>query len=163
MSEPKKRAMRHLDVSKLSDTMKALNPHLYEPPADFGKIVMRQPGEPLEVPTKKKPRRAKEPNQTEREYEAILKRQFPGAVIRWEALTLRLADRCTYSPDYIVFLPNGSIECHEVKGGFIFPKALVKPRMAAEAFPWRFVLAQKRKGGEWEISTLNGIWTRNNP
>lgn len=109
-----------------------------------------------------KPRRAKAPNQTEREYEAMLRRQFPDADIRWEAYVLRLADRATYSPDFSIQHPDGRLEFAEVKGSYVFPKALVKLRIAAEMFNHRFVLAQRLKGGEWKIEQLNGAWTRRN-
>lgn len=109
-----------------------------------------------------KPRRAKQPNQTEREYEAMLRRQFPDAEIRWEAYVLRLADRATYSPDFSIQHPDGTLEFAEVKGSYVFPKALVKLRIAAEMFNHRFVLAQRLKGGEWKIEQLNGAWTRRN-
>jgi len=107
------------------------------------------------VDAAKKPRRAKEPNRTEREYESILKAQFPVSQIRWEAYTLRLAARCAYTPDYAVIHADGRVDLHEVKGAFIFSKALVKPRLAAVQFPQhRFFLAQKKKSG-WEITELS--------
>lgn len=101
-----------------------------------------------------KPRRATEPNKTEREYERILRAQYPDAEIRWEAYTLRLADRCSYSPDFSVLHRDNTIDFHEVKGGYVFPKALVKLRVAAQEFPHRFFLAQKTKG-EWKITELS--------
>jgi hypothetical protein len=103
----------------------------------------------------KKPRRAQEPNRTEREYEAMLYSQYPYAKIKWEAYTLRLADRCRYTPDWAVVHPDGRVEFHEVKGAYVFPKSLVKPRLAAVQFPQHlFILAQKLKSG-WEISELS--------
>lgn len=99
----------------------------------------------------KKPRRATEMNRTEAEYGLMLKAQFPGAVIHWEAYVLRLANRCTYCPDFSVF-HEGKLSFWEVKGSFVFPKALVKPRIAAVMFPHhKFTLAQKTKQG-WKIT-----------
>lgn len=94
-------------------------------------------------------------NKTEAEYGEMLKRQYPSATLRYEAYTLKLADGCRYTPDWAVEFPDGRLEFHEVKGAFIFAKALVKPRTAAELFPQRFVLAQKRQGA-WEITPLKG-------
>lgn len=108
----------------------------------------------VEIPQEtKKPRRATEPNKTELEYERILRAQYPDAEIRWEAYTFRLASRTNYTPDFSVLHPDKSLDFHEVKGAFIFPKALVKPRMCAQEFPHRFFLAQKIKG-EWKITEL---------
>lgn len=94
-------------------------------------------------------------NRTEREYSMILSRKFPTANIRYEGYSLKLAEGCRYIPDFAVELQDGRLEFHEVKGAFIFSKALTKPKTAAELFPQRFVLAQKIKG-EWHITTLRG-------
>lgn len=102
----------------------------------------------------KKPRRAKMPNATEREYETMLYESLPGATIRWEAYTLRLADNCTYTPDFSVLSTSGELSFYEVKGPYIFPKALVKPRLAAAMFEHPIYLAQKKKTG-WEVSQFS--------
>lgn len=104
-------------------------------------------------PIKNKPRRATSMNKTETEYLERLKRIHEGSDIRWEAYTLRLANRCNYTPDFSVQHPGKAIDFHEVKGGYIFPKALVKLRMAAELFTHRFFLAQK-KGGKWTVTEM---------
>lgn len=100
-----------------------------------------------------KPRRAIEPNKTEREFERILRAQYPNAIIRWEAYTLKLASRTNYTPDFSVIHPDNSLDFYEVKGAYIFPKAITKPKIAAQEFPHRFFLAQKLKG-EWKITEL---------
>lgn len=109
--------------------------------------------QPVGIKEPVKPRRATEPNKTEREFEAILRAQFPDAIIRWEAYTLRLASKCSYSPDYSVLHPGPDrrLDFYEVKGAYIFPKALSKPRMCAQEFDHKFFLAQKSKG-EWRIT-----------
>lgn len=104
----------------------------------------------------RKPKRLpKGPNRTESEYGLILKAKFPQSNVRFEAYTLKLADGCRYSPDWSVEHPDRTLEFHEVKGPFIYSKALTKPRTAAELFPQRFTLAQKLKSG-WEITPLRG-------
>ena len=58
-------------------------------------------------------------NQTESAYEHHLrKRQLVGEIVwyRFEGLTLRLAERCSYTPDFVVMCADGQIELHEVKG-----------------------------------------------
>lgn len=66
----------------------------------------------------------------------------------WEPLRLKLAPDCTYEPDFMVLMKDGSIEFHEVKGGFITDDGMVKVRVAAQRFPWfRFVLCQYDRRG----------------
>lgn len=134
-----------LDTSTWSKEMRRLN-------AKMEGLAPNSPdiGKPITAP---KPRKI---NKTESEYGRMLAAQYPQANIRYEGYTLKLADRCRYSPDFAVEFPSGKIEFHEVKGAFIFSKALTKPKAAAEIFPQRFVLAQKLKGGEWRITALRG-------
>lgn len=100
-----------------------------------------------------KPRRSQSMNKTEREYYNKLLVLYDASEIKWEGYVLRLANRATYCPDFAVSFPDGRIEFHEVKGAYIFPKALVKLRIAAELFPHRFFLAQKKKTG-WEVQEI---------
>lgn len=105
---------------------------------------------PIDAPADK-PRRAIEPNKTEREFERILRAKYPVGVIKWEAYTFRMGSRLSYTPDYSVWTPDtGELIFWEVKGGFIYPKALVKCRAFVQEFPHRLFLAQKIKG-EWKI------------
>jgi hypothetical protein len=99
--------------------------------------------------------KGRQPNRTEAEYGLMLKSKYPEADVRFEAYTLKLADGCRYTPDWDVEFPDGTLEFHEVKGRFIFSKALTKPKTAAELFPQRFTLAQKLASG-WEITPLRG-------
>jgi hypothetical protein len=99
--------------------------------------------------------RGRKMNRTEAEYERILKAQFPDSNVRYESYTLKLAEGCRYTPDFAVEHKDGRLEFHEVKGAFIFSKALTKPRTAAELFPQKFVLAQKIKG-QWIVNDLAG-------
>lgn len=96
-------------------------------------------------------------NKTETRYAAILearKRADEIVEYRFGAVTLLLADDTRYTPDFFVEMPDGYIECHEVKGGFIRDRALIKPKVAAAMYPrWIFRLCQ-RKGGEWTIKTI---------
>lgn len=100
-----------------------------------------------------KPRRAKSMNKTEREYYDKLLAIYPSEDVKWEAYTLRMASRACYTPDFSVTFPYGRLEFHEVKGAYIFSKALVKLRIAAELFPHKFYLAQKNKTG-WEVQEI---------
>ena len=92
----------------------------------------------------------------ERDYAARLETQKRAGEIadyRYECLNLRLADRTFYMPDFLVLLPDGTFEVHEVKG-FWTEDARVKFKVAASLFPFRFV-AITRKGREWQFERLD--------
>ena len=77
-------------------------------------------------------------------------RQAAGELTRWwyEALKLRLAARCWYTPDFLVLYPDGRLELHETKG-FLRDDAWVKLKVAAEMYPrFRFRLVQQYHG-QW--------------
>lgn len=95
-------------------------------------------------------------NKTEAEYAALLEiRKRSGGDIEWyafEAITLKLADDTRYTPDFLVMRHDGTLECHETKG-FWRDDALIKIKVAAEKFPFRFVAQQKlpqKEGGGWK-------------
>lgn len=91
-------------------------------------------------------------NRTEAEYQAMLRAQYPEAEIKYEAYTLKLANGVRYTPDFAVCHRDRTVDFHEVKGRFIFSRALVKPRVAATTFPHhRFFLAQKI-AGSWTVT-----------
>lgn len=94
-------------------------------------------------------------NALERAYSAQLDLLVrAGRVAEWhfEALTLRIGADCTYRPDFLVILPDGSIEFHETKG-WLRDDARVKLRAAASAFPFVFKLVTRAKG-EWRIEEV---------
>ena len=70
----------------------------------------------------------------------------------FEQIKLRLADKTFYTPDFMVIGKGGEIEMHEVKG-FMRDDAAVKLKVAAEQFPFRFILAKKVKG-KWQIKEI---------
>lgn len=92
-----------------------------------------------------------------RELEA---RRIAGEIVSWkyEALSLRLAKKTWYRPDFLVELPNGVKEIHETKGRWE-DDARVKFKVAAELFPgFVFRALQRRRqkhGGGWKIETFN--------
>jgi hypothetical protein len=95
-------------------------------------------------------------NATERRYSEVLDaRVHVGQVAEWwyEALTLKLAHDTRYTPDFMVVLADGSIECHEVKGGFYREDAQVKVKVAARMFPFTFRMA-RRVEGAWQIEEV---------
>ena len=96
-------------------------------------------------------------NKTEARYEQLLEgRRLAGELRRYdyEALTLRLAHDCRYTPDFFVIAADGRIELHEVKGAHIWEDSKIKIKVAAAQFPcFRFYLA-KWEHGEWAIAEV---------
>lgn len=81
-------------------------------------------------------------------------RKLAGEVIEWhyEAITFVLASGLRYTPDFIVYLASGEVECVDTKGsGPVDDKSIAKAKMAAEKFwPFRFVMERektKKSGG----------------
>ncbi len=67
-------------------------------------------------PPKESPREPKGPNKTEARYRA---ERLRGLDARYEAVTFRLANGHRYTPDWVVFDPDGRpVECHEIKGSY---------------------------------------------
>lgn len=76
------------------------------------------------------------------------------AAFDFEPLNLRLADKTWYKIDFLVQLPDGTMEVHEFKG-FMEDDAAVKLKVAQERHAWlRFYLI-RREGGGW---TKTPIW-----
>lgn len=94
-----------------------------------------------------------ERNKLEASYEQYLECRKQAGEIQWykfEGIKFKLADNCTYTPDFAVLLANGEIELHEVKSIFR-DDARVKIKVVAELYPFRFIavyaVAKKEGGG----------------
>src|SRR3972149_5617977 len=89
-------------------------------------------------------------NKTEAAYAQRLRILRAAGLIadcKWESLKFRLADKTWYTPDFVVVLKDGHMECHEVKG-FWRDDARVKFKVARELYPWfTWKVARKVKGG----------------
>jgi hypothetical protein len=89
-------------------------------------------------------------NKTEAAYSTVLDGMKHTGEVAWyafEPINIRLADKCFYSPDFMVMLSSGQIEIHEVKG-FWTDDALVKIKVAATILPFRFIAVRLEKG-QW--------------
>ena|GEM_PF-913143 len=99
-------------------------------------------------------------NKTEAEYERILQMkvrdQEISAYLAHESIKLKIgAHRCWYTPDFAVIGNDGMLELHEVKGPYVRDDARVKFQAATQLYPgFRWVWAQRRKGGQWKIETF---------
>ncbi len=91
-------------------------------------------------------------NKTESAYLEYLKRmehQWVGV----QCLTLKLADMCRYTPDFITIGSAGRVTAHEVKG-FWRDDARVKIKVAARSFPWMNFIAAQRDKGHWKFEEI---------
>lgn len=90
-------------------------------------------------------------NKLEAAYAAHLAAEQSAGRVIWfafEALKLRLADRTTYEPDFVVLMADGSIELHEVKGHWE-DDARVKWKAAGEMYFLFHFVAVTRPRGVW--------------
>lgn len=89
-------------------------------------------------------------NNTEKRYADHLESlKHVGTVQHYwfQTMSLKLAEDCWYRIDFLVLLATGMLEVHEVKGHWT-DDALVKIKVAAQQFPFRFIAVQYKKG-EW--------------
>lgn len=80
--------------------------------------------------------------------EVLRERELRGEVLwwRWEGITLKLGADVRYTPDFAVVVASGEMEMHETKGGFFRDDAKAKLRIAADLYPFRFVLVRLDEG-----------------
>jgi len=78
----------------------------------------------------------------------LLLREIAG--YSYQGVKFRLADRCWYTPDFLVITLDGRAEAHETKG-FLEDDAAVKLRVMREAWPGIALVIVRREGGEWEF------------
>lgn len=130
-------------------------------PRDFWKQVEAASKRPKAPPVRARARaRPKfgEMNKTEAAYSSYLDALMAGREILWwkfEGMNLRLAPKTYLRIDFNVVLADGTLEMHEVKG-FMEDDALVKLKVAAELFPFRFVIvkAANRQMTQWTFKEI---------
>ena len=100
-------------------------------------------------------------NRTEEAYSKHLQaRVDAGEVHRWwfEAMKLRVAyDACWITFDFLVQLPDGTLELHDSKGGPTMDDASVKEKVITDLFPFRVFEARKKRvkdGGGWLLKEI---------
>lgn len=83
--------------------------------------------------------------------------------IRYEGITLPIAHRCTYTPDYVAETPDGKTLFFETKAPHRFKNAgVLKLKFAAATYPeYEFYFAEKKKG-QWKVKLIP-TWSRNSP
>ncbi len=98
-------------------------------------------------------------NKTELRYSIFLELQRRAGVVVWfryEGMTLKMGYDLRYTPDFIVMMASGAIQFHEVKGAkkdgkpHVQDDARAKIAMAAELYPFEFLMVWPGTRGEWE-------------
>jgi hypothetical protein len=91
-------------------------------------------------------------NKLETKFAGYLENKKLDGQILWyayEPVRLRLADKTTYTPDFMVMTSNLDIELWETKG-FWTSESRIKIKVAAEIYPFKFYGVQW-KNKKWEI------------
>lgn len=98
-------------------------------------------------------------NKTEAAYAEELKAMQAAGVIHcwwYEAVKIRLTyDSCFLTPDFLVQLPDGTLEFHDVKGGPTEGDAAIKQKVLVDLFPFRLIEVRRRKG-VWVRTEISG-------
>lgn len=108
-----------------------------------------------------------EMTKTEKRYSEVLEgMRLSGEIQEWffEPITLRLAKRTGWNPDFMVIHINGDVIFIEVKpsGWEMIPNqdmSNVKAKVAAEMYPftfWRAVERTKKAGGGFAVEVIEG-------
>lgn len=149
MAKSSRRALRYATAADMPASMRALLPA----EAAVKQSLTDAPAAP--------PRHARHEagvmNKTEAAYDQQLALRKHAGEIAWyafEKVKLRLAKATFLTIDFMVLLADGSLECHEVKGRkgdryWVEEDAKIKLKVAAEMFPFRFLVVWPRKGGGW--------------
>jgi hypothetical protein len=88
-------------------------------------------------------------NRTEREFSLTLHALFPGQVIHFEMVKLKIADKCWYLPDFFLFV-DGRPTFFEVKGGFRWEDSIVKFKAARTIHHWADFEMHQKKNNVWK-------------
>jgi hypothetical protein len=92
-------------------------------------------------------------NKTEQAYSDYLRDLMLAGEVLWyrfEGIKLKLADNTFLTMDFAVLHKSGVMQLIDVKGGWATEDSRIKIKIAAEMYPFRFVIVKKAKGGGWD-------------
>lgn len=101
------------------------------------------------------------PNGLERAYgQRLDAMKVEGEILWWgfEQIKLRLADGRWFRPDFLVLYADGHWSVEETKG-FERQASMLRLSVAAEHYPFKFVLV-KKDGSGWTFKEIGGLWQR---
>lgn len=99
-------------------------------------------------------------NKVETAYSQHLSLRQRAGEIDWfayEAVKLRLAPKTFFTVDFMLMLHSGELEAHEVKGSFVEDDAMVKIKVAAQTYPFRFVMVRQERNGWWDLREVGCV------
>jgi hypothetical protein len=123
---------------------------------DYKRPVQQLPADPIPSLSPNGGRKSPGPNKTELNYRQTILRSSTD--VRFEAITFHMANGHRYTPDWIVFSPDGLIlSCHECKGAYALhsqQRARLAFDQCAKEFPGlKWTWAVKKPEG-WEITNV---------
>lgn len=81
-----------------------------------------------------------------------------GATILSQSITLKIANGCRYTPDFVVITRRKDfgigIEVWEVKGAMAWEDGMIKLKVAAGLYPWITFNLASGKAGTWRIQQI---------
>lgn len=91
-------------------------------------------------------------NKTEQRFKEWVEANFPDRLLFTQAVTLRIANGCRYTPDFVSFHDN-CLAAYEIKGPHAWDDAIVKLKVAAAQFTFiHFTLVSwSRADGVWRM------------
>jgi hypothetical protein len=97
-------------------------------------------------------------NKTESAYAEHLRgEQSAGRIACWwfESVKVRIAyDSCWLTVDFMVQLPDGTLEFHDCKGGPTEGDAAIKQKVMADLFPFRLIEVRNSRSG-WVVTEIS--------
>ena len=105
---------------------------------------------PAAAPTR--PPKKRGPNKLEQDWIDSLRYGSQPTWLGYEAITLKLAHDCRYTPD-VAWQRDGLLYFDEVKG-FFRDDAKVKLKVAARLFPWATFRLITRVKGDWRVEII---------
>lgn len=106
------------------------------------------------VPKKAPRQRRGSMNGAEAAFSLRLKADPLVARFVFEGVSFRLANGARFTPDFIVFMVDGSIQIHEIKGSHSREAAIVRLKVAAGLFPEFQFFIQRLANGRWAESRI---------
>lgn len=92
-------------------------------------------------------------NKTEQAFYEHLKTTLPEFRIYAQSFTLKIANGCRYTPDFVLIGDDGRLHAYETKG-FMRDDAAVKIKVAASLYPAiQFTLVHRKKGA-WHMEAV---------
>lgn len=128
----------------------------------FQKLASARPRNLPRARGRSEPKVMRRMNKGEAAYAGVLDQRIAaGHVTAWwfEFITLRLADDTHYRPDFLVMLPDGTLEIHEVKGRkgdtfYATEDSWPKIKIAAEVAPFPVRVVWPDRAGGWKELAL---------